>query len=223
MRATGSIPGFLPSVNGLPFPNHFADAPAIRIRLGPLGPIGIGNAGDGLCGGMCRVAVARWRRGEPPPAQDRPPLAGSPLFRAIVRAQVESLDGLRAPLRFYSLQAFRPERPDPLARVFGRRTRTHETVRAWRSIRAAIDAGEPAIVGLVRALGTDPRLLPRHHQVVAWAYEVENDRLRLRIYDPNHPGRDDVELRLRLAVDRRWPATMLQTTGEPLEAFFHLA
>ncbi len=127
------------------------------------------------------------------------------------------------PLRFYSLQAFRPERPDPLARLFGRRTRTHETVLAWRSIRASIDAGRPAIVGLVRAIGADPRLLPRHHQVVAWGYVVERDRLRLRIYDPNHPGRDDVELRMRLAVDRRWPATMLQTTGEPLEAFTHLA
>lgn len=223
MSTTGAVSGFLPSMHGFRFANRFADAAAIRVPLGPFGELPVGNAGDGLCGGMCRVVVARWEGGEPIPSGVTPPTPGTPLFRAIVRAQVESLDGFRAPLRFYSLQAFRPERPDPLARVFGRRTRTQETVRAWHSIQAAIDDGRLPIVGLVRATGPDPGLLPRHHQVVAWAYEVERDRLRLRIYDPNHPGRDDVELRLRLAVDRRWPATMLQTTGESLQAFIRLA
>lgn len=222
MATSNAVPGFLPSRSGLRFANRFADAPALRLPLGPLGALPIGNAGDGLCGGMCRYVIGRWMAGQPVPGDPTAPAPGTALFRAIVREQVRSLQGLRTPLRFYSLQAFRPERPDPLFRLIGRRTRTHETVKGWRTIRASIDAGRPAMVGLVRVLGTDPRLLPRQHQVVAYAYELEGDRLRLWIYDPNHPGRDDVEIRLRLAVDRRGPATILQTTGESVEAFFHL-
>ncbi len=220
--SSAQVDGFLPSRNGLHFPNRFPHVPPIRFALGPL-RLGIGDAAGGLCGGMSHVVRDLWQAGVQPPPDTEPPAEGTPRFRALVRRQVESFDALRVPLRFYDLQAFRPDRSDAAARLLGRRSRTAETVQVeWPKIRAEVDAGRPALVGLVRAIGPNPLLLAEHHQVVAYGYEVDGDRLALRIYDPNHPDMDDVEVRLRLGVERRGPGTFLQTTGEELFAFWLL-
>jgi hypothetical protein len=222
MRST-SVPGFLPSRNGLHFPNRFPDVAPIRVDLGPLGSIGIGSTAAGLCGGMSYVTCDLWTRGIGPPPETVAPKPGSRRFRALVRRQVESLDSLRAPLRFYDLQAFRPDRPDAAARLLSRRTRTAEVaIVEWPKVRAELDAGRLVPVGLVRAVGPEPWFVPLHHQAVAFGYEQQDDRLSLRLYDPNHPDRDDVEVRFRLGLERRGPGTMLQTTGEPVHAFWLL-
>jgi hypothetical protein len=169
---------------------------------------------------MSLLVKERFEARRPVPPDRTPPAPGSPLFAAIVRRQTISLDWLRVPLRFYSLQALRPERNDPFARLLDRRSRTSESVKEWHRIRAVIDSGRLAPVGLIRTIGMNPLRLGRNHQVLAYGYEVDRDRLTILIYDPNHPDRDDVELKMRLGVEGRGPATMLQTTGEPLHAFF---
>jgi hypothetical protein len=226
VTSSAFVPGFRPSEHGFAFANRFPSAPAIRIPLGPLGTVGIGDVADGLCGGMCLLArasfVAGRRLADPPlaaPTDGQPPAPDSLLMHRLVDAQIASLRALRTPIRLYSLQAFRPERHDPVWSRLGRRTRSEESVREWRRIRERIDQGRLAFVGIVRTTGPNPFDLVHQHQVLAYGYEVEGDRLRLRIYDPNHPGRDDVELRLRLGIGGRGPVTMLQTTGEPVEAF----
>jgi hypothetical protein len=70
--------------------------------------------------------------------------------------------------------------------------RSRET--EWPRIRADIDAGRLAMVGLVRHTGLNPFRMTQSHQVVAFAYEMDGDAVTLRIYDPNWPGRDDVTL-----------------------------
>ena len=47
--------------------------------------------------------------------------------------------------------------------------------------------------------GISPWALTQNHQVLAWGWEADPGRITLRVYDPNHPGRDDVELRVVLA------------------------
>jgi hypothetical protein len=180
----------------------------------------IGNAADGLCGGMSWLVRERFEARRPVPLDREAPPPDSPLYQQIVRRQALSLDWLRVPLRFYSLQAFRPEHNDPFARLLRRRSRTSESVREWHRIRAVIDSGRLAPLGLIRTIGPNPLRLGLNHQVLAYGYEVGGDRLAIRIYDPNHPDRDDIELRMRLGPEGRGPATMLQTTGEPLHAFF---
>jgi hypothetical protein len=218
----GAVPGFRPSKDGFHFANRFPHAAALRIPLGPLGQLSVGDVADGLCGGMALEVRDAWREGRLPPEDRVAPAPDSPLFRRLVHQQVESLDMLRVPLRYFSLQVFRPERPGPFSRLLGRRSRSAETVHESRRIRAEIDAGRLPLIGILRVTGANPFDLVRHHQALAYAWESERDRLRLWIYDPNHPDDDDVELRLRLGVDRRGPATMLQTTGEPVVAFFLL-
>ena len=71
-------------------------------------------------------------------------------------------------------------------------------------------------MGLIRASGASPWLLSRNHQVLAFAYEATPDAIVIRVYDPNHPGRDDVELRAPTAAGGH----LEQSTGEPLLGWF---
>jgi hypothetical protein len=220
----GAVPGFLPSVNGFGFANAWPPGPTLR--LGPIRTpiLGFGDASAGLCGGMVMTVRDLYEAGIAMP-RDAQPANGSPQFEAIVRRQVESLDWLRVPLRFFDLQAFRPDPPSGAAALLGRRTPREVAVRdEWPRIRADIDAGHPSTLGLIRASGVSPWSLTSNHQVLAFAYHDEPAQLRIAIYDPNHPGVDDVELRAEIDPDasRPWPERirLSQSTGETLLGFF---
>ena len=199
MSASKVVGTFLPTVNGLHFANRFPPGPTVR--LGPLDPrrIGIGDASSGLCGGMAWFVRERFEANEPIPADIDPPANGSPLFTALVRRQVKSLEWFRTPLGFWRMGAF------AAGGRIGRRTRERE----WPRIRRTIDAGRLAMIGLIRSQGINPFNLTKNHQVLCYGYETTDGTIRLRIYDPNWPNRDDVTLTLA-------PEGFQQSTGEPL-------
>ena len=92
------------------------------------------------------------------PALTEAPANGSALFRALVRRQVLSLDWLR-----------RPSASGGWARS-GRTGQAAETREVeWPRIRAEIDAGRLAVVGLVRHARPEPVAMARSHQVLAYA------------------------------------------------------
>ena len=205
MSRSSVVPGFLPSTNGLGFANRFPPGPTVR--LGPLDPrwIGVGDAAAGLCGGMSWLVREWFETGRTIPATDAPPANGSPLFRALVRRQVRSLDWLRTPVRFWWMGAM----SDAAA---ARQTQEHE----WPAIQARLDDGRLAIVGLVRHSGWDPFRLTDSHQVLGYGYTLdEAGTATIRIYDPNWPGRDDVTVTVDAAAIR-------QSTGEPLRGLLSL-
>jgi hypothetical protein len=163
---------------------------------------------------MALTARDLFEAGAAAPADTVPPANGSPRFRALVRRQVQSLDWLRVPLRYFDLQAFRPDPPAGIATLLGREPPRVVTIgREWPRIRADIDAGHPCVVGLVRVSGSSPWRLTGNHQVLAWAYEATDSAVTLRVYDPNHPGRDDVELRATIAAGE--PAAGRPAAGRP--------
>jgi hypothetical protein len=196
---------FLPSRNGFHFANRFPPGPTVR--LGPIDPrwIGVGDASAGLCGGMAWFVRERFEAGQPIPPDAGPPANGSPLFTALVRRQVRSLEWGRTPFGFWRMGASRADR-------IGSRTRDRE----WPRIRAKIDTGRLAMVGLVRAQGRNPLKLTKNHQVLCYGYSIEGETIRLRIYDPNWPDRDDVDIVLG-------PGVIRQSTGEPLFGIVALA
>src|SRR5438552_523764 len=75
-------------------------------------------------------------------------------------------------------------------------------------------------VGLVRSTGLDPLRRELGHQVVGFRYEEAADRVRIGIYDPNHPGDDTVEL--AMAHGSGGALQLSQSTGEPLAALLSL-
>ena len=200
MTASNAVAGFLPSTNGLHFANRWEPGPTVR--LGILDPrlVGVGDARAGLCGGMSYFVREWFETGKPIPSDMTAPANGSPLFKAIVRRQILSLEWMRIPLRFWRAAAMDPA---------GLERRT--LVQEWPRIRAEIDAGRLAMIGLIRHHGTNPMHLDRDHQVLAFGYEADGPTgpLTIRVYDPNWPDRDDITLELSAAGFR-------QSTGEVL-------
>jgi hypothetical protein len=203
---SASVPGFLPSQAGLHFANRFESGPTVK--LGFIDPrwVGIGDASAGLCGGMCWFVRERFETGDQIPDDRVAPANGSPLFQAIVRRQVLSLDWLRGPLRFWLGALGGTSRAS-------RKTRETE----WPKAKAAIGAGKLPMLGLIRHTGANPFALTQDHQVLAYAYETDDatDTTTIRLYDPNWPDRDDITL----TID---PSGIRQNSGEPLVGFIDL-
>ena len=201
MTAT-RVPGFLPSAAGLHFANAFPHVPMREIRLEGIATLSIGDAANGLCGGMSYTVADLFRAHVAPPSDTQPPSDG-PRFESIVDRQVDSFAGVAVPLRFYSLMdPSRPDREPAWAPWLGRlgidrHSRTYVMVHEeWPAIQQTLDSGQLAPLGLVRVVDRDPRLLGRNHQVLAYGYDLDGGALVLRIYDPNVPDGDDVTLSL---------------------------
>ena len=204
MPSMSAVPGFLPSTHGLHFPNTFDPGPTVR--FGPIDPrwIGIGDAKAGLCGGMAWYVRERFEAGLPIPPDQMAPANGTPLFQALVRRQVQSLEWMRTPLAFWWMGAHGPD---------GAARRTRET--ECPKIAATIGSGHLAMVGLIRHQGLNPFKLTESHQVLAYASDTQSETTTFRIYDPNHHNLDDITI----SAD----ATGIhQSTHETLYGFFQL-
>lgn len=214
---TNAVLDFRASRHGFHFPNRFV--PGRVVGSGPIARLtGVAEAGQGLCGGMAFTVRDLFEaRVDPPPDRDAP-TPDSPRYRALFRRQVESFDWFRLPIRFWILGVLHADPATWWSRVL-RRSPLGELTRdvGWPAIRDEIDAGRLAQVGLIRHPCPNPTHLTRNHQVLAYAYRAEPDAVTIRVYDPNWPDRDDVELRLDLTGAA---PQCSQSTGEPLHGFF---
>lgn len=219
------VGGFLPSSSGFRFPNSFPHVPVRRIGIMGVVSLGLGDASNGLCGGMAFGARDYFEAGRTPGASTAVPSEG-PLFDYLVDRLFDSFDLPRGPARY--LQLMSPLLPDGET-VWSRlglapRGRAWRTVRReWPLIRADIDAGHPCPLGIVRVKSSDPRELKQNHQVLAYGYEVVGSTLAIRVYDPNLPGRDDVTLSLSLEAPTRPTPIAVSPPGASVFALFRNA
>lgn len=200
--------GFLPSANGFAFANSWPSVPAVSVPL-IIGSVGIGNAARGLCGGMVYGALDYWYTGVVPPAAQ--PAAGTPLFRFIVRRLVDSWQIPIGVARYYRWMQF----PDLVAR--------HETISEhWPAVKAKLDAGVPATIGVVTVASANPLQLGANHQVIAYAYSVAGSEVTLRVYDPNSGPADDIWIRFVAAGGTAASAGFAHNLGlnRPVRGFF---
>jgi len=223
------VPGFLPSTHGFRFSNWWSPGPTVT--FGPFDPrilFGIGDAKHGLCGGMALSVKDLFEATPqiPVPTDDREFPNRSPRFMQIVRRQVQSLQWGVVPLRYFDLAAFRPDPPVGLPKLLRREPPRVQTItREWPKIRASLDAGRLAVVGVIKHASANPLELSKNHQTLAYGYTETGGRIRLRIYDPNYPLDDTVELRATIAadVDRPWRDRIeLSQSNEPVLLGFFL-
>src|SRR3982074_3419905 len=88
------VPEFLPSTSGLHFVNYYPHEPEITIKL-PLGPtLSIGDAANGLCGGMAFVVRDYYeaKQAVPPDPDPNPPAPAPPLYKFIVQRLLDSFN-----------------------------------------------------------------------------------------------------------------------------------
>lgn len=179
--------GFRPREHGWHFPNQWTGgAPA------SVAGIAVGRVYGGLCGGMCVTAARAWSVAERLPQTWEVPADG-PITAQLWAAQLVSMDLPLGPVRYLRLQL-------PPATAARRRSTLGAAIPA---VRRTLRAGDPAPVGLVRALSWNPGAVGQHHVVLVYRLAVVRPdpvlpptEVVLSVYDPNHPDDDGVRLRV---------------------------
>ena len=166
---------FRPSTHGCEFGN--AETTGLPIRIGRL-PVAMVTGG--LCGGMVLDSLRSWRLGRAPAGRSTADLT------RVFGAQLRSFQVPTGPWQYLRLQ-----QPGAIG------ARAAATRRAAQEIRRQVVQGRPVPVALVCRLSRNPFALSAHHVVLA--YEVREEgagSATFAVYDPNHPGDDDVLLRV---------------------------
>jgi len=185
----GQIPNFKPSKQGLPYSNSWDHYPDITIKLPrPFGSIKIGDASNGLCGGMVFAVRDLYEAHKlPPPGK---PQEGSPAFDYLVNRLFASFDLPEGVAKYYAWMNL-PAHDT----VLGPHGTSWRTIRqTMPPLRRSIDAGHPVPLGLVCVHSADPTLLGKNHHVLAWAYTDRGTTTTVKIYDPNAPGDDSANI-----------------------------
>jgi hypothetical protein len=205
------VTGFMPSMNGFHFPNSFAHAPDIQISI--LGQnVAIGDAANGLCGGMAFAARDFFQAGRQPPARTDSPNSGV-LFDFLARRLFDSFELPVGPARYAALMS--PDLPDHETAFseigLAPRGRAWVTiVEEWPKIRAGLDSGFPMPMALILLKDRDVFKMGHNHQVLAYGYDLDGADLSILVYDPNCPNDNSVRINLSLAEPRHTTA-MSQT------------
>lgn len=205
MTASGAVPNFTPSVNGFRFTNSFPPAPTIRLDLGLGGTVGLGNASQGVCGGMVFAVRDYFQAARPVPDDAEPPAQGSALFAYIAGRLIDSFNA-PAGVAQYAEWMVMPSADVNLIIFTRRGTFARTVLTTWPKVRADIDEGRPSPLGLVTVHTTDLSQIGKCHQVLAYGYTVDNAAtVTLSVYDPNteHDAADDVRITFDTAQPHR--------------------
>ncbi len=198
--------------------------PVRHIGIPGVVSIPIGDASNGLCGGMVFAALDYFEAGSEPPADTVAPGHG-PLFDYLCTRLFDSFMLPLGPARYMELMS--PLLSD--GETMWSRLGLTPHGRAWRmvkeewpAVRRDIDGGHPSPLGLVTVKSTNPMDLKEDHQVLIYGYDLEGGDLTLHLYDPNQPGVDDVTL--SMSVDHPTQLTVVTSapSGPTVLAFFRV-
>jgi hypothetical protein len=216
---------FLPSRDGFAFTNSWPPAPAMSMDTG-FGEIDIGNAANGLCGGMVFAVLDYWYAGKTPPVTQ--PKPKSALYKFLVKRIIDSWHVPVGAAQYFTWMNL-PD-GDVGFTAFGHHVTVEHGIsgrtisQQWPAIRADLDRGIPSALGLVTVESRNPAELGQNHQVLAYAYDVAGSQVTLHVYDPNSAQDDTVTISFDTAHPTR--ATKFNHTiniGHPIRGFFRTA
>jgi hypothetical protein len=236
------VAGFLPSVSGFHFSNRsFPHVPDLKIDV--LGQqIGIGDAANGLCGGMAFATRDYFEAGIPIPPDTANPSSG-PLFDYLVKRLFDTYNLLLplpplppvpgtfftptppfGPGPFTYMHLMHPGLPDHEtdASNVGLAYRGRAWVainEQWPKIKADIDGGRLSPIALVTVKTLNPMEMGNNHQVLVYGYDLDGTDLVIRIYDSNNPDDDEITLSLSIA-DPQHTTPMTYSIGRQVWCFF---
>jgi Ig-like domain from next to BRCA1 gene len=230
MAQSHAVLGFKASVNGLHFTNSFPSEPDIVVNVPPFGNVTIGDASNGLCGGMVFTVRDVFQAGLPAIPDTSQPAAQSPLFNWIVARLFASFNIPGGVLKYLDWMGS----PDHDTGfwffgnwiVTGRGLAWRTIMEEWPLIKADIDGNMPSPLGLVTVSSLNPGDIGKNHQVLAYAYEVDDaSQLTLHVYDPNTPPENADGVRLILSLTNPTHTTPIDSNvgvPEGVRGFFQV-
>lgn len=226
MAANVRVKGFQPTVNGFHFTNNsWPHEPDYQVSIGPVN-FAIGDANNGLCGGMVYTVKDLFDTGLLPPPDTTNPPDGSPLFNYIVARLTHSFDWDDTNQYLSWIQMSDGDTNFGPINVM-RGLAYHEITEEWPQIQADLDNNVVSPLGLVAgqeppAIGflTGIQDLKNCHQVLAWGYDLDdNANLNIHIYDPNYIGDDNV-ISLNIGDPNNNTAVGVSNHGGEFRGFF---
>jgi len=179
---------FLPSSHGFKFINKFSgyflpySTPAFMSSRKV-------SSKYGLCGGMCAAVYDFALAGRPIPPITDVPKQGTRLQRYLFQRQMDTLGGLGQEIVKVAQWTSLPDNT-PVGVM-------RRTADEFNQFYRRLDEKNPVILALIyvhaNSLRGLSRLIFSNHQVLAYAYQQDaSGELRINIYDPNLPGRNDI-------------------------------
>ncbi len=209
----GTLTGFTPNTNGLHYPNSWPSEPDITIAT-PFGSIPIGDASNGLCGGMAFAAADLFVAKRLPPETNQNPPAASPAFDYIVKRLIDSFNIPAGVAEYYEWMVLGRADVGFGLVIHGTSYRTVEE--ELPKLRQAIDKGIPCTLGLILVNSTNPADLGKNHQVMAYAYADQGNTTTVSVYDSNVP---DTEVTITFSTSHPERGTKFDYSGNEAELF----
>jgi hypothetical protein len=212
------VSGFLPSTNGLHFTNYYPHEPTLTVNL-PMGKVlPIGDAANGLCGGMVFTVIDFFQAQQATPPETDPPTPDTPLYQHIVKRLYDSFNLPTGISRF--LELMEPAFPD-VGLGFGLPGRASVMLNdEWPKIKGMLDGGQLAPLGLVKIKSGKPEDLGKNHQVLTFGYDLDGTDLTMHLYDPNYANNDAVTMHLNIG-DAHAPVSLSYDPTDTVYCFFH--
>src|SRR5438105_15462828 len=184
-----TIGSFKPSTHGFHFANWWPPGTPDLIVNTPIGPVPIGDAHNGLCGGFCFAAHDLCIAGLQPPSTNTAPPGGSPLVTYLTWRLLASWNIPSGVLTYY----YWANTPDHDTLFGARHGVSRMTIQDQiPQVTASIDGGQPCTLGLVTVYTADPTQLGKCHQVLAYGYDWNGTYFRASVYDPNSPDDEGI-------------------------------
>lgn len=230
MAQSHTVAGFKASVNGLHFTNSFPSEPDIVVNVQPFGNVTIGDASNGLCGGMVFTVRDVFQAAMPPIPDTTQPAAQSPLFNWIVARLFASFNIPDGVLKYIDWMGS----PDHDTGfwffgnwiVTGRGLAWRTITEEWPQIRHDIDSDVLSPIALVTVSSYNPGDLGKNHQVLAYGYDIDDaNQLTVHVYDPNTIPENADGVRLILSMNNPTHTTAIDSNvgNEPhVRGFFHV-
>src|SRR6185369_5084204 len=175
------VGNFNPITHGLHFINSFPEIPYFTVTF-PLGiEVPIGNAANGMCGGMVFTVRDFYESGFPLPMQRDAPTNG-PLFDYMSKRLFDSFDLPSGPITYLALM--NPDLPDHETDASRLGLAPHGRawvmiIDQWPLIKSDIDAGILSPMGLIRTNTHDAFQMGHNHQVLAYGYNLSGANVQI--------------------------------------------
>jgi hypothetical protein len=197
------VSGFKPSINGFHFKNtDWPNVPDYSLNI--MGQaVTIGNASNGLCGGMAFAVKDLFQGGFQTPPNTIPPAGATDLFKYIVARLTNSFDydDVNQYLSWIQMSNHDTGFDTPFGHIItARGLAWHMVMEEWATkIKFDIDNNFLSTIGLVH--GQEPATvgvltgiqdLKYCHQMIVWGYDLDGTKLTLYVYDPNSLRDDNI-------------------------------